>query len=538
MHKIIQKIENKNTEIKRKRRVCAYARVSISKDNLLNSLSNQVSYYNEYISKNNAWEFAGVYSDEGISGTSTRREQFQKMLDDCEDEKIDLIITKSISRFARNTVDLLKVIRRLKDIGVEVFFEKENISTFSKEGELVLTILASFAQEESRSISENIKWAFRKNFQKGIGNSFILYGYKWDGEKFNIVDEESRVIKFIYEKFLEGKSINFISNYLKAKGISGVNGALMPVATVKSILLQEKYTGNSLLQKTYRRDHIDNKKRKNNGELPMYWAYDTHPKIIDMETYEKVQEIFKDRKEYINENKLFRKTCFTGKIKCVKCGVNFVAGTSIKNGVKTKFFICKNKKEGKECSCEGFNLNRNKLEEVIVSEFHLNKFTEDAFNSLVERLEIYSKEKIVIITKDNEEKIINWNSLKHRDWTEERRESYLENLRVKKQDIYMNKIKCVSCGKNYYKKIGKRKNTEDVLYRKCEHKGGRCKAKSIRQEVFNDITFNILGKRNPTIEEFDRHILMIEVNYDEIKYILKENEYRVFKQEGEEWKEL
>src|SRR5699024_685085 len=191
--KRIQKIEAKLPELKKRKRVAAYARVSVEKGRTLNSLSQQVSYYNNLITYNSEWEFAGVFSDLGISGSNSNREGFQELLNKCQEGKIDLILTKSISRFGRNTVDLLETVRHLKDIGVEVFFEKENIKTFSGDGELMLSILASFAQEEARSISNNVKWRIRKNFQEGKVNSFVLYGYRWDGEKFNLVPEEAEV---------------------------------------------------------------------------------------------------------------------------------------------------------------------------------------------------------------------------------------------------------------------------------------------------------------------------------------------------------
>ena len=204
----ITKIEPTAPVVKQKKRVAAYARVSMDTERLQHSLSAQVSYYNDKIQKNPEWLFAGVYADNGISGTGTaKREEFNRLLADCEAGKIDLVLTKSISRFARNTVDLLETVRHLKEIGVEVWFERENIRSFDGDGELLLSILASFAQEESRSISENCKWGIRKRFEKGIPNGhFRIYGYRWEGDELLIVPEEAAVVRRIFQNFLDGKS--------------------------------------------------------------------------------------------------------------------------------------------------------------------------------------------------------------------------------------------------------------------------------------------------------------------------------------------
>mgnify|MGYP000446792924 FL=1 len=189
----LRKIEAAVPIIREKKKVAAYARVSMQSERMLHSLSAQVSYYSGLIQKNPDWEYAGVYADDFISGTNTvKRDEFKRMLADCEAGKIDIILTKSISRFARNTVDLLETVRHLKDLGVEVRFEKERIRSMDGDGELMLTILASFAQEESRSISDNVKWGIRKRMQNGIPNGhFRIYGYRWEGDELVIVPEEA-----------------------------------------------------------------------------------------------------------------------------------------------------------------------------------------------------------------------------------------------------------------------------------------------------------------------------------------------------------
>lgn len=204
----IERIEPTAPQIQRKKRVAAYARVSMETDRLNHSLSAQVSHYSNLIQGNPEWEYAGVYADRFISGTSTKkRAEFLRMIGDCEAGKIDIVLTKSISRFARNTVDLLETIRHLKSIGVEVRFEKENISSLKASGEVMLSILASFAQEESISISNNVKWGTRKRFECGIPNGRPrLLGYRWDGAHLVIIPEEAAVVKRIFQNFLDGKS--------------------------------------------------------------------------------------------------------------------------------------------------------------------------------------------------------------------------------------------------------------------------------------------------------------------------------------------
>ncbi len=202
----IKKIESTIPTIKTRKRVAAYARISMESERMNHSLSAQISYYNNLIQKNPDWEFAGVFADNGISGTSIeKRSEMQRLLAECEEGKIDIILTKSIQRFARNTVDLLETVRHLKDLGIEVRFEKENINSMSGDGELMLSILASFAQEESRSISDNVKWGIRKRMQSGMPNAnghFNIYGYKWDGDELVIVPEEAAVVKRIFQNFL------------------------------------------------------------------------------------------------------------------------------------------------------------------------------------------------------------------------------------------------------------------------------------------------------------------------------------------------
>lgn len=222
----IRKIESFVPRLTERKKVAAYARVSTDLGQQLNSLSAQVSYYSSYIQRNPEWEYVGVYADEGITGTSTKhRDEFNRLMEDCDAGKIDIVLVKSISRFARDTIDTLNATRHLKDIGIDVYFEKENIHSISDEGELLLTLLASFAQEESRSISENVKWGIRKKFKEGIPNGHKApYGYKWDGDMFRIIPEQGEVVKEIYARYLDGEAAYTIAKDLESRGIVGQSG--------------------------------------------------------------------------------------------------------------------------------------------------------------------------------------------------------------------------------------------------------------------------------------------------------------------------
>lgn len=241
----ISRIEPSVPTLKPKKKAAGYARVSMESERLMHSLSAQVSYYSSLIQKNPEWEYAGVYADNFVSGTGTaKRDEFNRMIADCEAGKINIILTKSISRFARNTVDLLETVRHLKNIGVEVRFERERISSMSGDGELMLTILASFAQEESRSISDNVKWGTRKRFEQGIPNGrFRIFGYRWEEDRLVIEPEEAAVVRRIFQNFLDGKSRLETERELEAEGIRSINGCVMRDSNIKQILTNITYTG-------------------------------------------------------------------------------------------------------------------------------------------------------------------------------------------------------------------------------------------------------------------------------------------------------
>ena len=308
---------------RKKRKVAGYARVSTDMEDQQTSYAAQCDYYTSYIQSREDWEFVGLYSDEGISATSTRhREGFNKMVEDALDGKIDLIITKSVSRFARNTVDSLSTIRRLKDNGTECYFEKENIWTFDSRGELLITIMSSLAQEESRSISENCTWGMRKRFADGkVTVPFGRFlGYD-RGEDGNLVinEEQAKTVREIYGLFLQGRSTYQIAKMLTEKGIPTPGGKkVWGKAVVESILTNEKYKGDALLQKVYTTDFLSKKKKKNEGEVPQYYVEGNHEAIIPPAVFDNVQVLMQSRGKGSSRNSCVN--IFSGKIRCGDCG--------------------------------------------------------------------------------------------------------------------------------------------------------------------------------------------------------------------------
>ncbi len=307
----------------RKKRVSAYARVSSDEDEQLSSYEAQVDFYTRHIQSNPDWEFGKVYADEGITGTNTKkRDGFNEMVKDALDGKIDLILTKSCSRFARNTVDSLVTVRKLKEIGVEIYFEKENIYTLDSKCELLLTVMSSMAQEESRSISENVLWGKRRSMEAGkvslAYKRFLGYEKGEDGLP-KIVEAQAKIVRQIYAMFLGGHTIRSIADYLTGQKIpTPANKMQWSVSTIKSILTNEKYKGDALLQKTYTVDFLSKTVRKNEGELRQYYIENSHPAIISPETFDLVQDEL--RRLSAIRRQLNKNSQFAAKIVCGECG--------------------------------------------------------------------------------------------------------------------------------------------------------------------------------------------------------------------------
>lgn len=280
MERIVTRVRFDKPNIPKPKRVAAYARVSSGKDAMLHSLSAQVSYYSNLIQNHKGWEYAGVYADEALTGTKDNRDNFQRLLADCRNGKIDMVITKSISRFARNTVTLLKTVHELKDLGVDVYFEEENIHSTDATGELILSFLAGRAQEESLSASENQKWRVRQNFQNGKPWRGFMMGYRYDGKKYVVVPEEAEIVKSIYADYLNGKGINAIMKRLNEEGVLTQQGYTWHQSAVTRILKNYTYTGNLLLQTKYRENHLTKRTLVNHGQLPQYLAENTTNQLL------------------------------------------------------------------------------------------------------------------------------------------------------------------------------------------------------------------------------------------------------------------
>ena len=338
----------------KKRRVAGYARVSTDHDDQFTSYEAQIDYYTNYIKSRDDWEFVSVYTDEGISGTGIKKRiGFQTMIDDALAGKIDLIITKSVSRFARNTVDSLTTIRKLKDKGIECYFEKENIWTFDGKGELLITIMSSLAQEESRSISENCTWGQRKRFSDGkvsvAYSRFLGYDKGPDG-RMVINPAEAETVKKIYKFFLEGMTPYGICRQLESDGdLSPSHNTKWNAKTIRAILSNEKYKGDALLQKTYTVDYLTKKTKVNKGEIPQYYVEGDHEAIIAPAVFDQVQ--IELEKRCSGKNRHSGVHDFSGKIKCAQCGSWY--GSKVwhsTDSYRKVIWQCNHKFDGEKCA--------------------------------------------------------------------------------------------------------------------------------------------------------------------------------------------
>ncbi len=370
-------------ELEKKKRVAAYARVSMETEMLLHSLSAQVSRYNELIQKNPEWEFAGIYADEGISGRDTEhRDDFNRLLADCDAGKIDMVLVKSISRFARDTVDALTVTRHLKELGIDVYFEREDIHSISEEGELLLTLLASFAQEESRSISENVKWGIRKRFEQGIPNGHKApYGYEWDGEMYRAIPGQGEVVREIFSKYLSGASAYGIAKELSERGVTGQKGVPMDDSAVKFILSNPSYTGSMLLQKNFISE--GHTRKRNKGELPMYMVEGMFEPLVTQVDFEKAQRIRAQRADAA-ANKNPALTAFSGLVRCGECGCS-VSRRTTKYGKK---WNCNTRERKGKDVCGLRPVYESELEQAAASALGLAAFDGDAVRREVGRIVI------------------------------------------------------------------------------------------------------------------------------------------------------
>lgn len=360
-------------EIKRLR-VAAYCRVSTDNEEQATSYDTQIQHYREYIISKPEWELVDIYADEGISATNTKkRDDFNRMIDDCKLGLIDLVITKSISRFARNTVDCLNYIRELKEMNIPVFFEKENINTMDAKGEVLITIMASLAQQESESLSQNVKLGMQYRFQQGkiMVNTTCFLGYDKD-DKGNLVinKKQAEVVKRIFREYLEGKSILAICRGLERDKIKTSRGnARWHDSSVRKILENEKYMGDALLQKTYTVDFLNKKRVKNNGIMPQYYVEDSHPAIISKEIFMQVQEEIARRgmlKDVHGRRKCFSAAhAFSQITFCADCGAEFSRLHWNNHGKKSIVWRCSKRVED-YTKCSARTIKEDDLQQAFV----------------------------------------------------------------------------------------------------------------------------------------------------------------------------
>lgn len=361
---------------KPKLRVAAYCRVSTDSDEQATSYEAQVAHYTDYIQRNPEWELAGIFADAGITGTNTKkRTKFNRMIDECMDGKIDMIITKSISRFARNTLDCLKYIRQLKDKNIPVYFEKEAISTLDSKGEVLLTIMASLAQQESQSLSQNVKLGLQYRYQQGHvqvnHNRFLGYTKDADG-KLVIDPEQAEVVKRIYREYLEGYSMDRIAAGLEADGIlTGAGKTKWYTSTINTILRNEKYIGDDLLQKTVTTDFLNKTRIKNNGSVQQYYVEDDLEAIIPREIYLQVQEeLVRRRVVHTSANGTKRtyssKHFFSMLVYCNSCGEMYRRIHWNNRGCKSIVWRCESRLTNTGIACRARTVNEELLKDIVL----------------------------------------------------------------------------------------------------------------------------------------------------------------------------
>lgn len=472
-------------------------------ERLQHSLSAQISYYSELIQKNPAWEYVGVYADDGVTGTKAEaREEFNRMLVDCKAGKIDIILTKSISRFARNTVDLLSTVRHLKELGISVQFEKERIDSLSEDGELMLTLLASFAQEEVRSLSDNVKWGTRKRFENGIPNGkFQIYGYRWDGDHLVIEPEEAKIVKLIYDNFLNGLSAETTEKQLAEMGVKSYKGQHFGNTSIRQILGNITYTGNLLFQKEYVVDPVSKKRKINRGELPQYWVENTHEAIIPMEVYQAVQTEKARRRELgALANWSINTSCLTSKIKCGCCGKSYQRST--RKGRKDPnsnytIWVCGTRKKSGNVLCRNKDIPERMLKQACTTVLGLDEFDESVFSERIEYIEVPAPNEMLFYFKDGHTIPHHWESTLRKDcWTDERRAAkgrYVQAHQLSpNSSCFTSRIRCDCCGENYRRQRSKHKDgSSDAVWRCASSR--KCDNSSIKEETLTELCAKAMG---------------------------------------------
>lgn len=409
-----------------KKRVCAYARVSSGKDAMLHSLSCQISYYSEMIQKRADWLYCGVFADEAISGTKNNREQFNKMVALAKQGEIDLIITKSISRFARNTVTLLETIRELKEYGVDVYFEEQNIHTLSAEGEVMLTILASYAQEEAISVGQNMRWRIRKNFEEGKVYSLKVLGYDLIDGELIINKKEAKIVKLIYRLYLEGNGFTHIAAELNRMGYKTKIGTDFKPGGVSKTLRNILYTGDLLLQKTFRAP-LTKVTVQNRGQMSQFKVEGAHEGIIDKETFNKVQtEIQKRKAEFATENTHIG--LFSNLIVCDCCKRHLVRSTCNVNPT----WICSLYKTRGKKACDSQAVPEAELIRICKELLNTEELSISLLNKEIKQITAKKEQKLIFELPSGEIIEKQWRvRSRSESWSEEKRRQMSESKKGK-----------------------------------------------------------------------------------------------------------
>ena len=477
--------------LQKKLRVAAYARVSV--DTLHHSLAAQVSHYSNLIQKNAAWEYAGVYADEGITGMSTtHRTEFKRLIADCNAGKIDLVLVKSISRFARDTVDCLHTVRRLKEKGIAVRFERENIDSTSEDGELLLTLLASFAQEESRSIGDNIRWGVRRRFAEGIPNGHKApYGYTWDGEMFRIIQAEGEIVKEIYQRYLAGESAYAIAKSLAGRGITGRQGRPIEQTTVKDILSNISYTGTMALQKNYINE--GRVRKRNKGELPMYLVDGVFEPLVSKTDFDKAQEMRRLRaKRAVNRNPVLLP--FSGMVKCGCCG----GGFSRRTAGKYRRWACNTRERKGRESCDSRPIKEEELVAAVRAVMEKDDFDAAELRRKVSKIVIHGDRIDFHLVNGRTKKIA-------RTYTGQRG-----------SNPFTNKVYCASCGS----KCERDTWTKGTKVWACSQPRTKCRLRRLPESELKEAVASFFG--NSCEGQIVQNVERIVISDDEVIFQLKE----------------
>ena len=429
MERVIQKVQFPMPKQPKLKRVAAYARVSNGKDAMLHSLSAQVSYYSELIQNHRGWLYCGVYADEALTGTKDSRQNFQKMLAECRAGNLDLVITKSISRFARNTVTLLETVRELKDLGVDVYFEEQNIHSLSSDGELMLSILASYAQEESYSASENKKWQIRRDFEQGKIGGIVMLGYRRTSDgSLEIIPEEAEIVRMIFADYLSGMGKLAIANQLNEQGILTKNGNQWSPESVLRILRNEKYAGTMILQKFYSENHITKRKMTNEGQLQKYVVDESHAAIVEKYIFDAVQKRLQKQKEQFSVIKPTTSVYpFTGKIQCQCCGKNYRRKTTATGVV----WICATyNTKGKKYCPTAKQIPENMLISICCEVLGVSEFDADIFENQIEKILVPKPNELTFVFTNGHQISAQWKDRSRSEsWTDEMRKKVGERSR-------------------------------------------------------------------------------------------------------------